>query len=236
MIEINPKKFITDRLNLHYHHKRYTTNYFKKLGLANFIVFQKVFRPDCSPATISTATYLATHKDLFLNKEVCDLGCGSGIFAILMAKMGAKKVVAIDITQQAIRNTLQNAHQYSVQDKLNVRKGDLFDAIENTESFDLIIYNFPCFIATKKGFNPLLYTTTETIVKLYKKINNFLKKDGKLIIASCRFNIRGLEQIDHKKIAEQNKFRFETLCNKPFYYRKRKVGFCALYAFFKKSL
>lgn len=42
------------------------------------------------------------------NKDVLDLGCGTGILAILAAKMKARTVVAIDNEEWAYANTLEN--------------------------------------------------------------------------------------------------------------------------------
>ncbi len=42
-------------------------------------------------------------------KEVLDMGCGTGILSILAEKMGAKHIDAIDIDPWSYRNTLENA-------------------------------------------------------------------------------------------------------------------------------
>ena len=41
-------------------------------------------------------------------KEVLDMGCGTGILAILASQLGALKITAIDIDEIAVANTLQN--------------------------------------------------------------------------------------------------------------------------------
>ena len=42
-------------------------------------------------------------------KETLDMGCGTGILAILAAKKGASRVVAIDIDEWAYHNTIENS-------------------------------------------------------------------------------------------------------------------------------
>lgn len=42
------------------------------------------------------------------NKTVCDLGCGTGVLAILAERMGAKEVRAIDMDQGAVDNAREN--------------------------------------------------------------------------------------------------------------------------------
>jgi ribosomal protein L11 methyltransferase len=45
----------------------------------------------------------------FQNKQVLDFGCGTGILAILAAKLGAREVIALDIEEPAIENAKDNA-------------------------------------------------------------------------------------------------------------------------------
>lgn len=47
-------------------------------------------------------------KSAFKDKAVLDIGCGTGILAILAEKMGAKAVVAVDIDEWAFNNCTEN--------------------------------------------------------------------------------------------------------------------------------
>ncbi|WGW00106.1 50S ribosomal protein L11 methyltransferase [Vibrio sp. YMD68] len=53
-------------------------------------------------------------------KTVIDFGCGSGILAIAAIKLGAKKVVGIDIDPQALVASKDNAQRNGVEDQLEV--------------------------------------------------------------------------------------------------------------------
>ena len=44
----------------------------------------------------------------FENKSILDMGCGTGILAILAAKLGASKITAVDNDPQCIENTFEN--------------------------------------------------------------------------------------------------------------------------------
>ena len=72
--------------------------------------------------------------------RVLDLGTGSGILAILASKLGARSVVATDVSERAIRIARRNAEINHVE--IDFRAGDLFDPVED-ELFDLIISNPP---------------------------------------------------------------------------------------------
>ncbi|MGF1698427.1 50S ribosomal protein L11 methyltransferase [Vibrio lamellibrachiae] len=54
------------------------------------------------------------------DKTVIDFGCGSGILAIAAIKLGAKKVVGIDIDPQALLASKDNAQRNGVVDQLEV--------------------------------------------------------------------------------------------------------------------
>lgn len=53
-------------------------------------------------------------------KTVIDFGCGSGILAIAAIKLGAEKVIGIDIDPQAILASTDNAQRNGVADKLEL--------------------------------------------------------------------------------------------------------------------
>ena len=55
-----------------------------------------------------------------MDKTVVDFGCGSGILALAALKLGAKRVVGIDIDPQALQATKENARRNGVEDRLDV--------------------------------------------------------------------------------------------------------------------
>ena len=87
----------------------------------------------------TTAMCLAALEDVAVNRaSVLDLGCGSGILAIAAAKLGAGRVVAIDIDPQAIKATRANAAGNDVADVIETREGTL-EAV--SERFDIVVAN-----------------------------------------------------------------------------------------------
>lgn len=56
-------------------------------------------------------------------KKVCDLGCGTGVLAILAERLGAAEVVAIDIDPVAVENARLNVAMNHCQ-RIVVEKGD----------------------------------------------------------------------------------------------------------------
>ena len=57
------------------------------------------------------------------DKLVLDYGCGSGILAIAALKLGAKKAMGVDIDEQALQASLENAKRNDVDDRLELVMG-----------------------------------------------------------------------------------------------------------------
>ncbi|MFN7034806.1 MAG: 50S ribosomal protein L11 methyltransferase [Bellilinea sp.] len=64
-------------------------------------------------------------KHLKPGEAVMDIGCGSGILSIAAVKLGASRVVAVDIDQAAIRSTRENAELNGVSDQIDSGVGSL---------------------------------------------------------------------------------------------------------------
>jgi len=72
------------------------------------------------------------------NKQVLDYGCGSGILAIAAARLGATSVWAIDIDEQALQATNENALRNHVQEKITA---ELPDGLPADIQFDILLAN-----------------------------------------------------------------------------------------------
>ncbi len=71
------------------------------------------------------------------NKTVLDMGCGTGVLAIVSKRLGAGKVTAIDNHLYAYENTIENAENNNVE--LKVLHGD--SSLLGEETYDIIIAN-----------------------------------------------------------------------------------------------
>jgi ribosomal protein L11 methyltransferase len=74
----------------------------------------------------------------FKDKNVLDMGCGTGVLGILASFKGAKDVTAIDFDEWAYNNTVENIKKNNCSN-INVFMGDA--SLLNEQQFDIIIAN-----------------------------------------------------------------------------------------------
>ncbi len=77
-------------------------------------------------------------KNHFKDKHVLDMGCGSGVLAIMASLKGAERIIAIDIDKWSFENTLENAELNGV-NNIEVRLGGAEEIPD--EKFNVIFAN-----------------------------------------------------------------------------------------------
>lgn len=70
--------------------------------------------------------------------DVLDVGCGSGVLAIVAARLGAGRIVAIDVADAAIEATRANATRNGVAERIEASSAPVSDV---TGDFDLVVAN-----------------------------------------------------------------------------------------------
>ena len=91
-----------------------------------------VFHPTHTSRTIAEALEIEP------GDTVIDVGCGSGVLSFVAARLGAKRVIGIDLSEDAIEVAKQNAVRLGLQDEVEFRSGNLLDPVRG-EQADVII-------------------------------------------------------------------------------------------------
>jgi release factor glutamine methyltransferase len=125
------------RLFQQHRHRRLALEH---IGGVPILVLPEVFNPTLfhtSEALIAQLEGIEIEPDMM----ILDMGTGSGIAAIAVARRGAR-VVAVDISPEAVRCARINILLNRVDDRVEIRCGDLFQPVQG-ERFDLVLFNPP---------------------------------------------------------------------------------------------
>ncbi|HYJ24719.1 MAG TPA: 50S ribosomal protein L11 methyltransferase [Acidimicrobiia bacterium] len=104
-----------------------------RLGPLDLILGEHTF----APTTISTL--VADTMDVKEGDVVIDVGTGTGVLAIIAAKLGASRVLAIDNSPEVEVVGRANAEAHGVADRIEFHQGDLFDPLDEDVDADVII-------------------------------------------------------------------------------------------------
>lgn len=122
------------------------------------------------------------------NADVLDAFASDGGFALNACKAGAKSVLAIDISEDALARANANAERNGLS-QLKTLKADVFDALETfakeKRRFDLIVLDPPSLTKSKKNL--------PTALQAYRKLNrlalSLLNPNGVLATSSCSHHV-----------------------------------------------
>ncbi|MFH1771021.1 MAG: class I SAM-dependent methyltransferase [archaeon] len=159
--------------------------------LYGFAVHRNVLNPKKVTA-LFLSQWLASHNELYRNKDVIDMGCGSGIQGIVMGLQGANKITFADISEYAINNTKDNVIEYGLVEDSRIVQGDLFENINDKS--DIIVFNHPFFIGNYDKNKPVSISMVDNGSLLHRFFNDakdFLRDNGLIIMPY--FHFAGLE-------------------------------------------
>ncbi len=147
-------------------------------------VFENVYEPS------EDSFLLADNAEIEKGAIALDLGTGSGIQGINAATMGAKKVVATDVSQKALENAKKNAEGLGFGEKFEFRKGSLFECIKPGEKFNAIVFNPPYVASEETRFKDLDggRNGREVLDKFLKGFAGHLKQNGKCFFLQTSLN------------------------------------------------
>jgi HemK-related putative methylase len=173
------------RLFQQHRHRRLTLEY---VGDMPILVLPEVFNPTLFHTSVALMERLDS-VPVGPGMVVLDMGTGSGIAAIAAALRGAR-VVAVDISPEAVRCARINALLNRVEDSVEVRCGDLFEPILG-ERFDLILFNPPFYAGTPRALWEHAWRSDGTLNRFALGLPDFLTPSGRalLIVSSTTVGV-----------------------------------------------
>lgn len=174
-----------------------------------FVVLPNVFSPKYFGDSEFFFDVLPVRKDDFF----LEIGPGTGLLSIAAAYKGAGKVVAVDINPDAVKNTQENIKLHNMEDKVEVRQGDVYGPIREDEKFDIIFWNLPfgllpedaqINVLEKAAFDPGYKVTSRYVLEAKEHL-----KPGGRLLAGFSTTLGKMDIL--KEIAEKGGYRIEVL-------------------------
>ena len=176
-----------------------------------------------SPKHSKSTEFFAKHLGVKRGQTVIEMGCGSGALSIIACKKGASKVLAIDISKDAVKCTKLNAKKHGLKNKITVSQSDLFQSIPNMQA-DLIIFNPPFTNAKKKIASPLdlaVFDPNHRKVDMFlKQAKAYLKPGGKIRIG---FSVSVGNPAILKKIFRKNSYTSRLVISRKLPHRHHQI-------------
>jgi 23S rRNA (cytosine1962-C5)-methyltransferase len=163
--------------------------------------------------------------ELAKNKRVLDVFAYAGGFSVHALAGGAKEVISLDISKQALELSKENAALNPHKGKHETMAIDAFEGLENLhkqrKEFDMVIIDPPSF--AKKDLE------TERAIKSYARLAkagiNLVAKNGILILASCSSRVSADDFFDTVTNELRRSRRAFEILEKTFHDIDHPIGF-----------
>ena len=133
------------------------------------------------------AVLLGAWKHPANSKSILDIGCGSGIIALMMAQKTDSKIDAIDIDLNSIKEAKKNFANSPWSKNLSAVHASLSDFTNQSKKiYDLILSNPPFFNNSLKSpiesKNLSKHTSALTHEELLSRVKNLISTDGVFVV------------------------------------------------------
>lgn len=151
------------------------------------VVLPHVFNPalfrtgEILARTVASSPFAAPPEPLEGDDgRALDLGTGSGAGAVFAARRGFQ-VTAVDLNPEAVRCARVNALLNHLEDRIDVREGDLFAPVAG-ERFDLVLFNPPFFRGSPRDRLDLAWRGTDVLERFAAGLSDALTERGTALL------------------------------------------------------
>jgi release factor glutamine methyltransferase len=169
----NTEAEVRDRLQRMYDRQPYRT----EIDGITLEIAKGVFPAD---AVTSTAMIMQTLRE-FEPTVALDAGCGCGVLALHMRRLGADVVYACDTSRVAVDCARNNAAANGFND-IRVVQSDLFANIPSNARFDLVVLNQAYQPGDTNLFGPQTVSNRQTVERLFDTMLPYLVPNAAVII------------------------------------------------------
>lgn len=172
------------RFLLRWRYRLFHRHRFRRLVLESvagrpILVLPQVFNPKLH----RTGEFLVDSLDERLippGSTVLDMGTGSGVGAVFAARW-ARQVVAVDINPEAVRCAHINVLLNQVEDRVEVRLGDLFEPVR-LQAFDVVLFNPPYYKGTPRDDWERSWRGVGVVERFARELSRHLSPHGHALL------------------------------------------------------
>ncbi|XP_067674082.1 protein arginine N-methyltransferase 3-like isoform X1 [Haliotis asinina] len=135
--------------------------------------------------TESYRDLMLKNKDLFADKVVLDVGCGTGILSMFAAQAGARRVIGVD-QSEIIYQAMDIVRENGLSDKVTLLKGRLEDVKLPVDKVDIIVSEW-------MGYFLLFESMLDSVLHAR---DMYLKEDGIVFPDRCTISLIGSGDLD----------------------------------------
>ena len=163
--------------------RRYRRLVLEEIEGVPLLVLPEVFNPVLFRSGAFLARTLQGLTGLEAGSRVLDMGTGSGVGAVFAARRGAR-VVGVDINPETVRCASLNALLNRLEDRIEVRQGDLFAplASDKGERFDLVVFNPPFYRGRPRDNLDYAWRGIDVFERFASGVSHVLASGGRVLV------------------------------------------------------
>ncbi|WGE31471.1 methyltransferase [Actinobacillus genomosp. 2] len=138
----------------------------------------------CAMKVNTDGILLGAIADIQHKQQILDMGCGTGLIAIMLAQRTAEntQITALELEPNAYQQAVENCQNSVFSDRLQVYQGDVL-TYDFQQKFDLIVSNPPYFtdsLATRTHERDLARSATQSHLDWLLQAKNWLSEKGEI--------------------------------------------------------
>jgi HemK-related putative methylase len=176
-----------------------------------FVILLGVFNPTLF---FSSKFFVQTFSTNLIppGSVVLDMGTGSGVGAVFAAEFAAR-VVAVDVNPAAVRCARINMLLNGVEDRVEVREGDLFAPVY-WERFDVVLFNPPYLTGTPTSELEKAFFSTGVAARFAEGLQEHLNPGGHALLILSDIGDGGLSEARFLQELRTNGFKLEVVAQR----------------------